>query len=81
MRTTLGYVGMLGILAIVLGVATAHAQGDCSAKCEAVFGQACLASCDQAPVPDECKANCKTAAKDCIANCGGPVLPGTPPPQ
>ncbi len=71
-RASWTVVGALGIAGIVLAL-TSGAGGAYADVCQSVceqWLQQCLLACSNAPVPDECKANCRTAAADCVGDCG-----------
>ena len=67
--TAIGVLGVAGIvLTLGLGASGVHAEDACRSVCTQWLEQ-CLLACSNAPVPDECKANCRTAAADCLADC------------
>ena len=62
---------LVGILTALLVTATAglsHSEDPCRADCDQWLAT-CKRACPDAPVPDECRANCMLADRQCLDNC------------
>ena len=61
-------IGIVIVLALAAGGATLRAEGGCREACERGLAE-CKKACADAPVVDECKANCQIGFDACLATC------------
>jgi hypothetical protein len=62
------FVGILTALVVTAAAGVAQADDTCRAKCDQ-WVTACKRSCADAPVPDECRANCMKVDRECLDQC------------
>ena len=58
----------LAVIVVLGTIAPASAQDACHAKCGSWL-KSCLPACADAPVVQQCRANCLFAYRQCIADC------------
>jgi hypothetical protein len=62
---------VIAVVALALSAAMARAQNDaCRAQCEQ-WGAPCIQACANAPVVEDCKANCRKMYQQCLSDCTG----------
>ena len=59
---------VLAVIVVLGTVALASAQDACHAKCGSWL-KSCLPACADAPVVQQCRANCLFAYRQCVADC------------
>jgi hypothetical protein len=61
---------VLAVAVLALGAGSIRAEDPCRSNCDDWLAS-CLSACNDAPVPLECRDNCRFADRQCLDACDG----------